>query len=99
ADKPLVVGATDDEFSMVVSAAENALRWLPLRLILGKVGLRGERRKAYLAANADVVARGHAAVLGRYITDRIFKSTVVTAADARAGAPTWVYRYAFASTT
>jgi para-nitrobenzyl esterase len=97
ADKPLVVGATDDEFSMVVSGAESRLRWIPLRLILGKVGLRGERRRAYLAANPDVVARGHAAVLGRYVTDRIFKTFVVEAATARGAAPTWVYRYAFVS--
>ncbi|MFV0319286.1 MAG: carboxylesterase/lipase family protein [Microbacterium sp.] len=96
-DKPLVLGATDDEFSMVVKDAEKTLRWVPLRIILGKAGLRGPRRKAWLAANADAVARGHAAVLGRYITDRMFTTAVVTTARARGAAPTWVYRYAFQS--
>jgi len=98
ADKPLVLGATDDEFSMVVAGAAKTLRWVPLSLLLGRSGLKGAQRKAYVAANRDVVARGHAAVLGRYITDRMFKSAVVWTARARGTAPTWVYRYAFRST-
>ncbi|KQP68506.1 carboxylesterase [Microbacterium sp. Leaf288] len=97
ADKPLVLGATDDEFSMVVAGRAKTLRWIPLRLLLGRSGLKGPQRKAYLAANRDVVARGHAAVLGRYITDRMFRSAVVRTARARGAAPTWVYRYAFRS--
>lgn len=59
---------------------------------------RPHRRRPprYVAANPDAVARGHAAVLGRYLSDRIFKTALVRTADARAGAPTWVYRYAYA---
>jgi len=98
ADKPLVLGATEDEFSMVTAGAAGKLRWIPLGLLLGKSGLKGARRKAYLAANQDVVARGHAAVLGRYVTDKMFKTAVVKTARARGTAPTWVYRYAFRST-
>lgn len=96
ADKPLVLGATDDEFSMALAGQEKKLRWIPLRLLLGKAGLSGEQRRRYLAANRDAVARGHAAVLGRLITDRMFKTAVVRTADARGDAPTWVYRYAYA---
>jgi len=98
ADKPLVLGATEDEFSMVVAGSAKTLRWIPLAMLLGKSGLKGAQRKAYLAANRDVVARGHAAVLGRYITDRMFRTAVVKTATARGTAPTWVYRYAFRST-
>lgn len=98
ADKPLVLGATDDEFAMIVAGSARTLRWIPLSILLGKSGLTGARRKAYVAANRDVVARGHAAVVGRFITDRMFKSAVVNVASARASAPTWVYRYAFRST-
>jgi len=98
ADKPLVLGANDDEFSMVVAGAKNKLRWIPLRILLGKSGLKGAQRRAYIAANRDVVARGHAAVVGRYITDRMFRTAVVKIARARGAAPTWVYRYAFRST-
>lgn len=97
AGKPLVLGATDDEFSMVVAGAAKTLRWIPLGIVLGRSGLRGVQRKAYVAANRDVVARGHAAVLGRYIADRMFKTAVVKTARARGAAPTWVYRYAFRS--
>ncbi|KHK95662.1 carboxylesterase [Microbacterium mangrovi] len=96
ADKPLVLGATDDEFSMALAGQAKKLRWIPLSLLLGKMGLKGSRRRAYLAANRDVVARGHAAVLGRYISDRMFKTAVVRTADARGDAPTWVYRYSYA---
>lgn len=98
ADKPLVLGATEDEFSMVVAGSAKTLRWIPLSFLLGRSGLKGPKRTAYVAANRDVVARGHAAVLGRYITDRMFRTFVVRAATARGAAPTWVYRYAFRST-
>ncbi|MBW9095750.1 carboxylesterase family protein [Microbacterium jejuense] len=98
ADKPLVLGATEDEFSMIVSGAASKLRWIPLAVLLGKAGLKGGTRTAYLAANRDVVARGHAAALGRYVTDRMFRTAVVKTATARGTAPTWVYRYAFRST-
>ncbi len=100
ADKPLVLGAADDEFSMVLADAKNKLRWIPLSLLLGKKsGLTRTRRRAYLAANADVRRRGHAAVLGRLITDRMFGTAVIRTADARGTAPTWVYKYAFRSGT
>ena len=56
ADKPLVLGATDDEFSMAVARAKNTLRWIPLALLLGRTGLARDRRRAYVAANSDVRA-------------------------------------------
>jgi para-nitrobenzyl esterase len=95
ADKPLVLGATDDEFAMAVASAAKTLRWVPLRSILGKAGLRRGQIAPYLRANRDAVAGGHAAVLGRYISDRMFKVAVVKTASARGSAPTWVYRYAY----
>ena len=96
ADKPLVLGATDDEFAMALAGQEKKLRWIPLSLLLGRMGLTAPARRAYLAANKDVVAKGHAAVLGRYVSDKVFKMGVVRAADARGDAPTWVYRYSYA---
>src|SRR5690606_20062114 len=36
-------------------------------------------------------------VLGRYVADRIFRSLVVRAAEARRDAGTWAYRFAWAS--
>jgi len=96
ADKPLVLGAVDDEFSMALAGQESKLRWIPLGMLLGKMGLSGPTRRRYLAANKDAIARGHAAVIGRYISDRMFKTAVVCTAEARAAAPTWVYRYSYA---
>ncbi|MDL9979238.1 carboxylesterase/lipase family protein [Microbacterium sp. ASV49] len=96
ADKPLVLGATDDEFSMALAGQEKKLRWIPLSLLLGKMGLKRDARRRYLAANPAVVAKGHAAVVGRYISDKMFKTAVIRTADARGAAPTWVYRYSYA---
>ncbi len=98
ADKPLVLGATDDEFSMAVQDQASKLRWIPLALLLRPFKLTSAVRRGYLAANRPVVARGHAAVLGRLITDKMFRTGVVRTARARGAAPTWVYRIAFRST-
>ena len=99
ADKPLVLGTTDDEFTGVLDGMKNTLRWLPASVAVSLV-LRDRRiRRAYLAANRALRRRGTAAVLGRFVTDRVFRSVVVRAADARrdATAPTWVYRFSWPS--
>ncbi|WP_331715655.1 carboxylesterase family protein [Tessaracoccus coleopterorum] len=96
-DKPLVLGSTDDEFAMAVQEQEKMLRWMPLALILRPFKVSRTTRKAYLAANPETVARGHAAVLGRFITDKMFRTAVVKVASMRGKAPTWVYRVAFRS--
>ncbi len=97
AEKPLVMGATDDEFSMAMSDAARMLRWVPRGLLLGKLGVAKDRRTAYLAANADVVALGKARLAGRVLTDRMFRTAVVRVAGDREGAPTWLYRFAWPS--
>lgn len=98
ADIPLVLGATDDEFSMALDGAKKKLRWIPAGLALGKMGVARDRRRAWLGANRPVNTRGTAATLGRFITDAVFRSTVLRVADARGSAPTWVYRFAWRST-
>lgn len=97
ADKPLVMGATDDEFSMAMSDAAKMLRWVPRGLLLGKLGVARDRRRAYLAANADVVALGKARLAGRVLTDRMFRTAVVRVAGDRGDANTWLYRFAWPS--
>lgn len=109
ADKPLVLGATDDEFTMVTDSAKSKLRLVPASFALGRLKLAGAARRAYLRANAAQRRKGTAAILGRYVTDVVFRSTVVRVADARraaevsapAPAPTgtWVYRFSWASPT
>lgn len=97
ADKPLVIGTTDDEFTFTTDSARGRLRLVPAGLALGKLGLSPERRRAYLADNRAQRRKGTAAVLGRYATDVRFRSDVVRVADARGDAPTWVYRFSWPS--
>jgi para-nitrobenzyl esterase len=101
ADKGLVVGATDDEFTMATDSAKNKLRLVPAGLALAKLGLARDGRRAYLAANTAQRRKGTAAMIGRFVTDRVFRSGVVRVAEARADhggpAPTWVYRFSWAS--
>lgn len=97
ADRALVLGATDDEFSMAFATAKRRLRFIPPALVLGRLGVDRTTRRAYLAANRDVRSAGTAAVLGRYVTDREFRSLVLRVAEARGAAPTWIYRFAWRS--
>ncbi|PII83399.1 carboxylesterase [Leucobacter sp. OLJS4] len=99
AGKPLVLGATDDEFSMAMTDAAKALRWVPKGILLGKLGVPKAARGAYLAANPDVVAAGKARLAGRVLTDRMFRTAILRIAEARGFAPTWVYRFAWPSGT
>ncbi|QAY59055.1 carboxylesterase/lipase family protein [Microbacterium protaetiae] len=96
ADKPLVIGTTDDEFTMATDSMRAKLRFVPAALALGGLGLRGARRSAYLAANR---VRGTAAVVGRFVTDTIFRAPTVRVVQARGDAATWVYRFVWASPT
>jgi para-nitrobenzyl esterase len=91
-DKPIVIGATDDEFSMVLDQAKGKLRFVPASLILGKLGVDRPVRKAYLRANRSV--KGTAAKVGRYLTDRMFRSVMLQVARAH-DAPTWLYRFSW----
>ncbi len=97
ADKPLVLGATDDEFTMAMGDAGTKLALVPKGVLLGKLGVPKSAQKAYLAANADVVATGKARLAGRVLTDRMFRVAVVRVAADRGAAPTWLYRFAWPS--
>ncbi|POH58963.1 carboxylesterase/lipase family protein [Arthrobacter glacialis] len=97
ADKPLVIGANDDEFSMIFAEAKNKLKWIPAGFMLGRIGLRGPKRRAYLQANAEVKSGGTAAVMGRYLTDSIFRAFIPRLLEARGSASTWVYRFSWRS--
>ncbi|MET0297072.1 MAG: carboxylesterase family protein, partial [Microbacterium sp.] len=99
ADKPLVLGTTDDEFTMSTDSAAALLRVIPPSLVLGRIAVPRTVRRAYLADNAQQRRKGTAALVGRYATDVVFRRTVVRVADARGAAPTWVYRFSWPSPT
>ena len=96
ADVPLLVGATRDEFSMIALGAASLLDDAsPVDLLAG-AGLGPETAARYAAALADL---SPAALLGRSITDRVFRRRVVEWAGLRAGAaaPTFGYDFAWRS--
>ncbi|MDN3310813.1 carboxylesterase family protein [Microbacterium oryzae] len=101
ADKPLVLGTTDDEFSMIVDDYRTWLRWIPAGLVLAILGLPWKRRRAYLRANAELRREhGVPAAIGRFVTDALFRRHVVRIGRARsaaAGARTWAYRFEWVS--
>ncbi|WEK60973.1 MAG: carboxylesterase family protein [Candidatus Microbacterium colombiense] len=97
ADKPLVLGATDDEFTMAFSSAARALRWVPRGPLLNRLGLPNSARREYLAANTDVAGLGTARLAGRLLTDRMFRAPLLQVLADRGSAPTWVYRFAWPS--
>lgn len=95
ADKPLLLGATDDEFTMVFDGAPRWLRRVPVRLALRVVERLGAVRRSWRRANRG--RRGAMPALGRFVTDRVFRSLVLRVAEARRGASTWAYRFAWPS--
>ncbi|WP_336644383.1 carboxylesterase/lipase family protein [Microbacterium sp. USHLN186] len=97
ADKPLLLGATDDEFTMVFDRAPRILRWVPVPLALLIVEKTRALRRGWRRVNR--ARRGAGAALGRFVTDRVFRSLVVRIAETRRDSVTWVYRFAWASPT
>ncbi|GAA1695464.1 carboxylesterase family protein [Glycomyces endophyticus] len=98
AEVPLVVGTCDDELVPAFRNAKRFLRFLPARFLLGRIGLTGAARRAWLADNADVRRRGTIPTLARYTTDRAFRAAIPGLLAAREGAaPTRLYRFAWRS--
>ncbi len=84
ADKPLVLGTTDDEFTMATDSVRGRVRLLPAGLALAILRVAAPIRRRYLADNRAQRRLGTAALLGRYVTDTVFRRLVVRVADARA---------------
>ena len=102
ADKPLLLGATDDEFTMVTAPAASKLRFVPAGIAFGLLGIPARVRRPYLRADSGSGREGTAALLGGYLTDHVFRSLVARVAAARAAsdaAPTWTYRFSWRSPT
>ncbi|MFS0713941.1 carboxylesterase family protein [Microbacterium sp. 2P01SA-2] len=100
ADKPLVLGTTDDEFTMITDGlATSPLRFVPPALALAALGVGHAMRWRYIHDNRAQRRLGTAAFLGRYATDRVFRDTVPLVARARGGSATWTYRFSWPSPT
>ncbi|MEU4559389.1 alpha/beta hydrolase [Actinoplanes sp. NPDC023936] len=96
ADKPLIIGSLDDEFTSMLADIPRALSAVPADVLLRLAGVPSEIRSAYLAARPDPRERS-TETLERLATDRIVRSTVLATAEARGSAPTWLYRFAWGS--
>ena len=97
ADKPLLLGAADDEVTDLLSQAPKILGAVPASLALRALKPTRAVRRSWLAANRPQRQTGTAAALGRFATDRIFRSLVARIAEARGNADTWAYRFAWPS--
>jgi para-nitrobenzyl esterase len=96
-DKPMVLGATDDEFSMVFFADAKKMRWIPKSFMLRKLGMPKGAMKPYLALNQDAARKGTARIGGRFLTDLMFRKALLKTVALRGDAPTWVYRFSWPS--
>ncbi|MFZ1381637.1 MAG: carboxylesterase family protein [Scrofimicrobium sp.] len=97
ADKPLLLGTTDDEFTMIFGEQEKLVRLVPKSLLLKLVGVPKDAQKAYTEDNADVAAKDNATFAGRAMTDRMFRAPTIALVKDRGSAPTWLYRFAWPS--
>lgn len=100
-DKTLMLGSADDEFTMVADRAPSALRGVPAGILIRPFLRDGAVRRAYLAANQPQRAKGSPAMIGRFVTDHVFRSLVTRVAEARSDsdAATWVYAFSWVSPT
>lgn len=99
ADKALLIGAADDEFTPAQRARRRALTDPDTDRTLRPFIIDESVRAAYLAANSESAARGNADLLGRLLSDGICRALVPQLADLRAhaDAPTWTYRFGWRS--
>jgi para-nitrobenzyl esterase len=91
---PLVLGATDDEFSLLIHGLREPLDALPASDALSALGLAAPALERYLDAHERFSTSD---LVGRYVTDRLFRAATLEVLAARAGAPSWLYRFAWAS--
>ena len=98
ADKQLVLGATDNEFGMALVGQADALAAVDPAVVLNRMGLPESTVAGYIAGHDQL---GTAAVIGQFITDRMFRAPALSIARERArhDAPTWLYRFAWQSPT
>ena len=92
---PLVIGATDDEFALVVHGVREPLDGLSGREALAALGLARPALDRYLAASGKASTSD---LVGRYVTDRLFRTATLEVLAARGGQPpSWLYRFAWRS--
>ena len=90
---PLMMGFTAHEFNMIPAPGQDGP---PLPVLLGGLGLTGERAAAFAETYAETDPAGH---FGQALTDVTFRAPSLAVADARAERerPTWLYQFEWPS--
>ncbi|MFF8600185.1 carboxylesterase/lipase family protein [Streptomyces sp. NPDC015232] len=92
---PLMLGFTAHEFNLIPAPGPDGP---PLPVLLGGLGLTGDRAAAFAEAYADTDPAG---LFGQALTDLTFRAPALAVADARAEReqPTWLYQFEWTSPT
>lgn len=95
-DKALMLGATDNEFNMMLGGQEDALGSIEPSAALADFRLSAASAAAYVAAHSQ---SSTAELLGQFVTDSVFRSKALDYARIRdlAGSPAFLYRFSWNS--
>ena len=91
---PLLLGATTDEFTAAFLAAAPLLTGAAPADVLRAAGMPSDTVEPYLRAVDDDRPE---AVLGRFVTDAVFRTPALQLVRARGAAPTWLYDFVWPS--
>ena len=95
ADKPLMLGSTDHEFTFAMADLTDELAGEDAAEVLGRLGVAASSARAYVAAHDQL---GTAELLGQFASDRAIRGVMLRVAEARAeAAPTWLWAFAWRS--
>ena len=92
AEKHLLIGATEDEFTSLAGSIPAFATAVPPRLLLALWGLRGRAARRYLRGRAARHQKTSVTV-GRFVTDFQFRAPALEVAQARGNGPTWLYSF------
>jgi para-nitrobenzyl esterase len=96
ADKPVVAGAAEDEILVVTPEVAARVEPIPPTRLLARLGLGLKATEAYLAAHEG---QPSPALLQDFLTDHVFRTPALRAANVRPAGSTWLYRFAWSSPT
>ncbi|TDL33446.1 carboxylesterase/lipase family protein [Arthrobacter nitrophenolicus] len=93
-DKPLLIGATQEEFSRLLVAHAGTFSGLSSHEALQLMGVHNESAAAYAGA---VPGAATAAVVGRFVSDLVFRRHIPQWIGIRDDSPTWAYDFTWKS--
>ncbi|WP_259460009.1 carboxylesterase/lipase family protein [Microbacterium sp. AG1240] len=96
ADKPLLVGATLEEFGSFFASNVEMFHDVEAAEALDLLGADAHTAERYAQALSDLPT---AILAGRWVTDVMFRERIVRWVESRRSAPTWVYDFTWRSGT